>query len=69
MSCCLRLLSTFTPFIRFENGRPDKHDGVVTHPEPDILDCEVKGLKEVLLLIKLVEVMEFSAELFKNPKR
>ena len=22
---------------------PDKHDGVITHLEPDILECEVKG--------------------------
>ena len=22
---------------------PDNHDGVITHPEPDILECEVKG--------------------------
>ena len=22
---------------------PDNHDGVITHLEPDILDCEVKG--------------------------
>ena len=21
---------------------PDNHDGVVSHPEPDILECEVK---------------------------
>ena len=21
---------------------PDNHDGMVTHPEPDILECEVK---------------------------
>ena len=21
---------------------PDNHDGVITHPEPDILECEVK---------------------------
>ena len=21
---------------------PDNHDSVITHPEPDILDCEVK---------------------------
>ena len=21
---------------------PDNHDGVVTHPEPNILECEVK---------------------------
>ena len=23
---------------------PDNHDGVVTHLEPDILECEVKGV-------------------------
>ena len=30
--------------IKKKNGinNPDKHDGVVTHPEPDILECEVK---------------------------
>ena len=22
---------------------PDNHSGVITHPEPDILECEVKG--------------------------
>ena len=22
---------------------PDSHDGVITHLEPDILECEVKG--------------------------
>ena len=21
---------------------PDNHDGVITHPEPDILECDVK---------------------------
>ena len=24
----------------------DSHDGVITHPEPDILECEVKGLRK-----------------------
>ena len=24
-------------------NNPESHDGVVTHPEPDILECEVKG--------------------------
>ena len=23
---------------------PDNHDGLITHPEPDILECEVKWL-------------------------
>ena len=38
---------------------PDNHDGVVTHLEPDILECEVKRALEVSLQTKLVEVMEF----------
>ena len=27
---------------------PDNHDGVITHLEPDILECEVKWAKESL---------------------
>ena len=38
---------------------PDNHDGVVTHLEPDILECEINGPLEVSLQTKLVEVMEF----------
>ena len=25
---------------------PDNHDGVITHLKPDILECEVKGLRK-----------------------
>ena len=35
---------------------PDNHDGVITHLEPDILECEVKW---ALGSLKPVEVMEF----------
>ena len=28
---------------------PDNHDGVITHLEPDILECEVKCALEVSL--------------------
>ena len=38
---------------------PDNHDGVVTHLEPDILECEVKRALKTSLRTKLVEVMEF----------
>ena len=39
---------------------PDNHDGVVTHLQPDIVECEVKWTLETLLLrTKLVEVMKF----------
>ena len=38
---------------------PDNHDGVITHLEVDILECEVKWALEASLRTKLVEVMEF----------
>ena len=38
---------------------PDNHDGVVSHAEPDILECEVSGPHEALLSRKLVDAMEF----------
>ena len=38
---------------------PDNHNGVITHLEPDILECEVRWPYEASLRTKLVEVMEF----------
>ena len=38
---------------------PDNHDGVITHLEPDILECEVKWALKSITTAKLVEVMEF----------
>ena len=38
---------------------PDNHNGVITHLEPDIVECEVKWALESSLRTKLVEVMEF----------
>ena len=36
---------------------PENHDGVITHLEPDILECEVKwALGSISLQTKLVEV-------------
>ena len=29
--------------IRNRPSYPDNHDGVITHLEPDILDCKIKG--------------------------
>ena len=45
---------------------PDNHDGVITHLEPDILQCEVKWALEASLRIKLVKVMEFQLSYFKS---
>ena len=45
---------------------PDNHDGVITHLEPDILECEVKWA--LGSITKLVEVMEFQLSYFKSWK-
>ena len=41
---------------------PDDHNGVITHLETDILECEVKWA----LQTKLVEVVEFQLSYFKS---
>ena len=46
----------------------DNHDGVITHLEPDILECEVKWALKASLWTKLVEVMEFQLGYFKSWK-
>ena len=45
---------------------PDNHDSVMTHLEPDILECEVKWVIESITTKKLVEVMEFQLSYFKS---
>ena len=46
---------------------PDNHDGVITHLESDILECEVKwALGSITMNTKLVEVMGFQLSYFKS---
>ena len=46
---------------------PDNQDGVITHLEPDILECEVRwALESIAIRTKLVEVMEFQLSYFKS---
>ena len=48
---------------------PDNHDGVITHLEPDILECKAKwllGTNTNKLHTKLVEVMGFHTSCFKS---
>ena len=45
---------------------PDNHEAVITHPEPDILECEVKWALGSIAMKKLVEVMEFQLSYFKS---
>ena len=44
---------------------PDNHDGVITHLDPDILECEVKRALDSITTKKLVEVVEFQLSYFK----
>ena len=44
---------------------PDDHDGVITHLESDILECEVKQALGNITT-KLVEVMEFQLNYSKS---
>jgi len=44
----------------------DNQDGVITHLEPDILECEVKWALGSITTNKLVEVMEFQLSYFKS---
>ena len=46
----------------------DNHDGVITHREPDILECEVKWALESITTNKLVEVTEFQVSYFKSER-
>ena len=46
---------------------PDNHDGVITHLEPDILECKVKwALGSITTDKKLVEVMKYHLSYFKS---
>ena len=45
---------------------PDNHNGVITHLDPDILECEVKWALESITTNKLVEVMEFQLNYSKS---
>ena len=47
------------------NG-PDNHYGVVTHLEPDILECEVKRALGKITINKAREAMEFQLSYFKS---
>ena len=50
---------------REELHDPDNHNGVITHIETDILECEVKWALGSITT-KLVEVMKFQSSYFKS---
>ena len=64
-------MEEYTELYKKDLHDPDNHDDVITHLQPDILECEVnwalesKGPKKALQT-KLVEVMEFQLSYFKS---
>ena len=55
----------YTELCKKDLHDPGNHDGVITHLEPDILECEVKQAIGSIT-IKLAEVMEFQLSYFKS---
>ena len=47
----------------------DNHDGMITHLEPDILECEVKWALESITTNKASGGDGIPVELFQNPER
>ena len=47
---------------------PDNHQGVITHLQPDILECEVKWALESITMSKATAGDGIPVELLKNPK-
>ena len=45
---------------------PDNHYGVITHLEPNILECEVQWALGSITTNKVMEVMEFQLSYFKS---
>ena len=39
---CKKRWQEYTELYKKDPNNPDNHDGVITHLEPDILECEVK---------------------------
>ena len=57
----------YTELYRKDLYDPDNHDGVITHLEPDILECKVRwALGSISPRTRLVEVMEFQLSYFKS---
>ena len=47
-------------------SHPDNHNGVITHLEPDILECEVKWALGTITMNKLGEMMQFQLSYCKS---
>ena len=55
----------YTELYKKDLPDPDNHDGVITHLEPDILECEVKWTLRSITMNKASRGMEFQLSYFK----
>ena len=58
----------YTELYKKDLHDPDKHNGVINHLEPDILECEVKWALGSITTNKASGVMEFQLSSFKSQK-
>ena len=54
----------YTELYKKDLYHSDNHDGVITHLEPDILECKVKWASSIRT--KLVEMIKFQLSYFKS---
>ena len=59
----------YTELYKKDLHDQDNHNGVITHLEPDILECEVKGALESITTNKASGGNGILVELFSNPER
>ena len=55
-------------FSKIGLNDPENHSGVITHLEPDILECEVKWALGSITMSKTSRADKILAELFKIPE-
>ena len=55
----------YTELYKIDLDDPDNHDGVITHLEPNILECKDKWALGSITTNKASEVMEFQLSYFK----
>ena len=56
----------YTELCKKDLQEPDNHDGMITHLEPNILECKVKWALESIITNKASEVMAFQMSYFKS---
>jgi len=60
--------NTWEELDKKDLNEPNHYDGVVSYPEPDILECQVKGASRSTAVNKASGCDEIPAELFKSLK-